>query len=467
VPAAAWTVEPSVCDGVGLSDPPPPVTVPGDATQSRFSVVYPAGRGLLGRGLSFAVSGTGNAGDAGDTSASRCVWSWARPDPSRMTLTASIPPASSSPDATTSTTVTLDLGDDPVLAGGGVAPEVTLQLLLDGKVVASRGPSGQLSARFDGVEPGRSYTARARVAPPRHPEATETVGPVRVEQAQALWPVLGLQASFDARGDSRGELRARIEGLSSREAKGQTFDFVDAFLECANTSMPLRAQSVDPAAEVSFDVDRSRFHGDCAASVRLGQNVPGSASGPLYGPSPVSDVLRAAVRIEPPDFVGVEVADFRARWSGAREGRSLLTVAYEGSNPLVGATSGRWLFEVGDDSGATFDCGSTQEAPPTQIAVSEECVREAGGSPKVWRVRMTFDWFGGAQGPWTIPSVSGSGPATWASVCAPAAADFSATWSGSSKARRVALAYDPDDSHLDGCATSAGSRHRPPTLVPR
>ncbi|MFN8077358.1 MAG: fibronectin type III domain-containing protein [Kineosporiaceae bacterium] len=406
VPSDAWTVTPSWCDGAGVSAMPEPVVVAGDPSSSRFSTVYPVPASMLGRSLTFSVSGAAPTGEAGDAGRSACVASWAAPDVSGMTLTASAPGISADASGTSSTTLTLDLGPGGESAAGGRGAMVRFELLRRSRVVARSAWGRDLQVSLDGLQPGLGYEARALISPPGHPEVVATLGPVPVERARAAWPALQLQAWTTPEAPGVERLRLRWQGLSSRQARGQRFRLVDSSLICGNAVMPLVGEDVDPGQELSFRVDTTTFHGTCAVEGSLGQ--VGGDDGNVFGPSPVSAPARSGpVTLAVPDFPGLSASDLLARWapvtSPTAPEQPSLSVEYRGQDPLLSAHPGQWRVEVSRDGGRSYDCGTVTAAPAVVVPVQPRCL-SASGTP-AWRVRVVVDWFGTAQpavGPVTV-----------------------------------------------------------------
>ena len=448
IPVDSWALSPSFCDGRGLSSPPADTTVAGDPTQNSFTTAVPAAAALLGRSLSFTVKGSGVDGEAGDPAKGGCVTSWGTPTVSSAALTASAPPPSRSGHTTTSTTVSLAVSDLSAL--GGVGASVTFELLtgrapIESKsVVVDQPPSGgRLSVTFVGLAPGVAYQARAKVAPPGHPSAAVTVGPVDVKPAQTNWPHVSATATFKVVDHQTGTLTVKLAGISSAGSRGETFD-VEADLGCGNAHLPLRLGAIDPADPLIWTkIDRFTFNGSCTATVSLAQS-----SGTLYGPQS-SVKVAAGVTITPPD-VSVSAADFAAAWTDVTGGRSGVGVTFTGDKDVPGH-AGNWAVDVSDDNGTTYACGSGSGAPPDVVTVDQSCVDAHGADLAPWQVRVSFDLLGQTRGPFVVSKVTGS-PPSYSLRCFVKPTDFSAAWGGAAGSPAVLVSYTPTTSKLAGCS---------------
>ena len=402
VETVQWKIVPQVCgDTSGLVGAPAPAAVVGDPTLRSFSYSYPAGAGLLGRGLSFVVEGVGRTGVLGDPSAaSTCTYSWMPPNPDDIHVAASQPPATSV-GGTASVTADVTFTGDQDVATGGVGGQFTYQLLSGGEVVTSSGPTSQTSAVLSGVQPGQAYQVRVVVTPPRHPEASVAVGPVDVTAAVANWPQLTATASFANDHFYDGTLTVTITGITSAQARGETFDLTDqSMLRCGNAALPLTATGFDPAQPLHFaGIDRSQYNGSCTATVQLVED-PATRRFPAYfGGTPSPAVSAPPVSIATPDFV-TTAAEFTAGFE-ANQPRNAPVVAvgfkpqdpqHEGS--YIQNNTGAWSLQLSNDGGKTFGCGSSTTNPAgngAEIAVTPlSCVQNATS----WKVRIAFTYFG-------------------------------------------------------------------------
>lgn len=397
VPAATWSVIPQFCDGVGLANPPAPLPVAGDETLTSFSTDLAGGAALLGRGLSFTVQGISDAGNVGTTSASTgCVYSWSPPDAGSMHLAASVPSQTDLGGSTTST-FTLDLGKDPTAAVGGVGGEITFQLLVDGKVVQSKGPGTANTAVFDGITAGTAYSGQAIVTPPRHAEAAVTVGPVSVS-TRSNWPqslaVTTAKVTPSASDPRTGTLTVTLGGLASSQADGERFQLTDSSaFRCGNTQQQLSTDaSFDPSTvTISLaSVNLLQYYGSCVVSVQLVED-PGAGGPQVFGGTQ-SQVVTANVSMPGLPTGGVSPSDFTAAWDPAADDRgySTITVKATGNNPKLLFVVA-WAEDV-DDS--IHPCAHSDSGPPVTIEVADACVQEKGDKPNAWTVTVTYRLLG-------------------------------------------------------------------------
>ncbi|MGI8760184.1 MAG: fibronectin type III domain-containing protein [Jatrophihabitantaceae bacterium] len=421
VPASSWTVVPRFCDGTGLSSAPATASVVGDPTQHSFSYTYPGGDALLGRGMSFQVEGVGVSGTIGTPAGDRgCAYSWAPPVAAAMTLSASSPPATSV-QATTSTTVSMSFIGSQNRATGGAGGQFTYQLLSGGSVVTSSGPTTATTTKLAGLRPGQQYLVAAKVSPPHHPEAAVTIGPVKVTPAIANWPALSVSTSVRDSGPVSATLSVQLGGLSSRDARGETFDLANSTLSCGQTVFDLTATGIDPAQPLTFPVDRLRYYGSCSVRVGLVQNQRTRTDPPYFGAA-ASGVVSGGVTIDAP-VVGTSGGDFHAAWvQGSRT--PAVTVSYGGADPTRLLWTG-WSTTASFDGGAT-GCGSSGQnlvSQPATIVVPRQpasCIQNLAGAGWVATVHFTF--LGTAK---VYPvAVSGSAPAP----LDPGKMQFTADW---------------------------------------
>jgi hypothetical protein len=418
VAAATWSVIPSFCDGAGLSSAPATISVAGDPTQHSFTMKFPGNDGLLGRGMSFQVQGIGSKGTVGTPARDGgCSYSWSRPVAGDISLSASSPPKTSG-QATSATTVAVSFAGGQVHDLGGVGGQLTYKLTSGGVEVDRTGPSTAATAKLSGIRPGQHYQVTVSVSPPRHPEAAVTIGPKDVTPAVAAWPALSATATFANNGAASGTLTVAIQGLSSADARGETFDLVDSNLICGggNTAMPLERSSFDPAQALTYPVDRTQFNGPCSITLHLLQNTGTVTDPPYFGAGASPPVSSGSMSIDPPTL-STTAGDFSAAWSTAStRANPLVVVSYHGS-PLVSSNS--WSLVASNNAGVT-NCGSSSSEPPTTIRISAACVA-AGGA---FTVHITFNYFL-SHGDFTV-AVTGTAP----QPVDPASFTFTAAWNG-------------------------------------
>jgi hypothetical protein len=481
VPVQSWTITPSFCDGRGLAGPPPAMTVTADPTSRvQPTVTYPGGPDLLGRGLQFQVQGTGEQGQAGTPSAnSGCVYSWAPPDTAALSLHASIAPVAQLGQPTTAT-VSLDLGADPVTAEGGVGATFSYQLLAGGTVVKTVGPTSQTSVQFGGITAGVAYQAQVTVAPPRHPEAAVTVGPVDAGTAHAPWPTITVSADQPQnQGALQATITVHIGGLSSAAAGGEQFALTgDSGLYCGSTSDTSnwsKSSGLDPQDPLTYTANRTTIFGpSCVIKVQLVQY--GSTA--VFGDGTSSNSATSnTFAVDPPQLVGVTAADFSAAWDGSANGQSQVAVHYNGGNPLVGLFATGWSLTVTDPDGTT--CGNYPAANSlTDVAVDQSCVDKDGASGDNWHVQVSFSYLGTPEGPLDVSPIQGGAAPTYnPPVCDVSAAGLTATWTGSRAAPAVQVNVVAP-AQLTGCSgwsaevvTPSGTRcgtstDAPPVSIP-
>ncbi|MEO6700828.1 MAG: fibronectin type III domain-containing protein [Jatrophihabitantaceae bacterium] len=412
VPAANWSVIPRFCDGLGLSGPLAPIPVVGDPTLSQFSAPFAGGSTLLGRGISFSVQGISDAGNVGTTSASTgCVYSWAPPQVGALHLSASVPAQTSLGDTTTST-FTLDAGKDPVAATGGVGAQISFQLLAGNRVIQTKGPGTALSATFDGISAGTSYSGKAIIAPPRHPQAAVTVGPVSVS-TRSSWPGLSItEAKVTAGKDPRrGTLTVDVGGLASSAASGERFNLTsDSAFSCGNTSLPLSTSGpIDPAHDtITADVDLLQYYGDCSVLVRLVEDPDSATDPPVFGGT-ASPQVTSSVGMPGIPSGGLDPSAFAAAWDSNPNNhhRSTVTITVKTNDPSL-------LFVVAWDEsiadGTSAKCGSAADGPPTTIEVDQRCVDDKGGDQNAWTAVIKYRSLGSPDVKSATVQVTGSPP---------------------------------------------------------
>lgn len=412
VPAASWSVMPHFCDGLGLSGPLAPVPVVGDPTLTQFSTAFAGGSALLGRGISFEVQGISETGNVGTTSApTPCSYSWSPPDPALMHLAASVPAQTSLGGSTTST-FSLDLGKDPAVATGGVGAQISFQLLAGDRVVQRKGPGTATSVTFDGISAGTSYTGQAIVAPPRHPAAAVTVGPVSVS-TRSEWPALSISnAAVSAGHDPRkGTLTVNLAGLSSAAASGEQFELTDSSVfSCGNTSMPLSTPGpIDPAADtITAQVNLLQYYGDCSVTVQLAEDPASQTDPPVFGGTQ-SPAVTSSVSMPGIPSGGLNPSAFSAAWDASPDskGRSTVTIQVNSSDPSLLFVVG-WAETISD--GTPDQCGSATDQPPTTIAVDQGCVADKGADPTAWTAVIKYRSLGSMDYQTATVQVTGTPP---------------------------------------------------------
>ncbi|MEP7180195.1 MAG: hypothetical protein ABI775_14000, partial [Pseudonocardiales bacterium] len=439
VAAGTWSVIPSFCDGSGLSSTPETISVAGDPTQHSFTAKFPGNDPLLGRGLSFQVQGVGTKGTVGTPArAGGCSYSWTRPVAEDISVAASSPPRISG-QATSATTVAVSFARGQVHDLGGVGGQLTYKLISGGAVVAQQGPVTTTTAKLGGIRPGQHYQVVVVVSPPRHPEAAVTTRSIEVTPAVAAWPALTASASFANGGPSTGTLTVTIGGLSSADARGETFDLVDSSLICGggNDAMPLEKAGFDPIQPQTFPVDRLFHSGPCSVTIRLSQNTGTDTDPPYFGAGASPSASSGSVPIDPPTLT-TTAGEFSAAWTTDSTRVNPQVVVSHHGTPLQ--FSSNWSSVVSNNAGAT-NCGSSTSEPPTTIRVSAACVA-AGGA---FTVHITFKYFL-SNGDFTV-AVTGTAP----KPVDPAAFTFTAAWAGSPATPQVTItttAGDPPSAQL-------------------
>jgi hypothetical protein len=423
VASTSWQVIASYCDGLGLGAAPPTRLLVGDPTQHSFDYTYAGSEALLGRGLNFQVAGVGDTGVIGTAAASTgCQYSWMPPRPSAITLDASAPATIAEDNAagTSDTTVSAHFADGQSADLGGVGGQLTYQLLRDGSVVQSVGPTTAPTATLHGISAGAHYQVQAIVSPHGHPEASATIGPVDVQPALAVWPQPSVAASFTDTSASAGTLNVTVSLPAGTDTEGETFDLDDASLDCGNAHLELDHSNVSADSTISFpDIQRATYNSSCTVSAQLAQNAGSATSPPLYGAGISPRATSGTVSIDPP-ALDTSASDFSASWvASAVPDDPQIAVSYTGDDDLITTYAHDWTSTASTD--ATSACGSTTSSPtgsPAVIDVDRGCVT----SSAVWSVQVSFTYFG-ATGTYSIP-VSGSKPAP----VDPTQMSFAAVW---------------------------------------
>jgi len=426
VPSTTWQVIASYCDGVGLSTTPAPLLVIGDPTSHTFAATYPGTPDLLGRGLSFQVSGVGLTGVIGAAgTAPGCQYSWTPPRAGSISLEASAPPATGEQETTT-TTVTAHFADGQSADLGGVGGQLTYQLLSGGTVVDSRGPTSQDTVSFDGLRPGVHYQVRASAAPNHHPEAAVVIGPVDVQPAIAIWPQPTVAVSFADTSATTGTLSVTVSLPAGSDSRGETFDLSGGSLECGNSHLDLTQSDFTAGKALSFDVARTVYNSassPCTVTAALAQDARTALDPPLYGAGPSPSATSGPITIDPP-VLDTTAQDFTATWvDGTPPGRPQIAVNYTGSNSTLAAFAHDWTLTAKTD--AAGDCGSTSASPagsPATINVDHKCVTDGA----TWTVSISFSYFG-QDGHYVI-GIGGSKPVP----IDPTQLSFAAVWTTTS-----------------------------------
>ncbi|HEY3736054.1 MAG TPA: hypothetical protein VGL26_01310, partial [Jatrophihabitans sp.] len=421
VPTTSWRIIPAYCDGLSLSSPPPAVTIAGDQTLHTFSYTYPGNAGMLGRGVSFDVEGIGPTGLISEsTNDAGCETSWAHPLPANVTVNASTPAHTSgqASSATSTTTVGVAFNGDEDVALGGIGGQLGYTLLSGGQTIDAKGPTDATTVAFAGLRPGQKYQVQVTLYPPDHPEAAVSLAPVDVDAAISDWPTLTLSPapSFAATDYRTGALSVTIAGVSSADARGETFDLTNSSLTCGNTSKNLVKSNVDPSnGALTFNnIDRATYNGSCTVTVQLQQDTSTETSPPVYGAGS-SNTVTAPITLPTPDLA-TTASDFKASWSTTSDGSNAVSVSYTGSNALLLSKSTDWSVTV-LGNGST-DCGTvTDNAPPVQVPVTGACIE----NNDAFTASVNFTYYGSPQN-FSVPV---SGNATRLDL---AASDFTATW---------------------------------------
>jgi hypothetical protein len=440
VAAQSWTITPSFCDRRGVSSPPRPMTVTADPTSKRQPpAVYPGRDTLLGRGMQFQVLGNGAQGQAGTPSArSGCIYSWAPPVSSALSLRASAPQTRLGHP--TKGTVVLDLGSDPVRNVGGVGAQVTLALSgPDGRQSKTLTFDGQtaMSARFGGVQAGTNYTASARVRPGRGGRSV-SIGPVAVT-TRAHWPAMSLSPSCPQINIISCELTVRIKGLTSAQANNEKFDF-NGLLQCGSTGFNFSATSFDPADPIDAGPvsQLNKFFGGCAVSGQL-QESPNSPQPEVFGGA-VKPLGPTPFDLGAPSRSGAGQKDFTADWNNSG---SDVVITYNGNADLRTLTQDWSETVIAPDDQI---CGSGNDVPDKTATVHVDVLCENQNPGNGWQVSISYhdSVDGAAEGPFTYSLGAPSGFA----FCTPTS--FSASASGDTSAPKVDVAKPDGD--LSGCS---------------
>lgn len=432
VAAQSWTITPSFCDGRGVSAPAAPIAVTADPTSRRQpTATYKSTDDLLGRGLQFQVQGIGDQGQAGTPSAKTgCVYSWTPPVAADLAVTASTPPQTAASTDRTTTTARVTFANGQAHDLGGVGGTLTYELLHDGDVVTTLGPTTRPVATLGGVTPGQAYQVRVLASPPRHPDVRTAIGPVDVAPAFADWPVVQLdQPAFAAPPGQAGTLHVRFTFAAGSTMRGETFDLVNSTLSCGggNTTMNLDAADVAPGDTMSFPVNRVVYNGPCTVTIQLVQDPRTATTPPLFGAGTSRASTSGAVQVDPPSLTST-ASDFSAQWGGSN-GRPTVVVSYSGGDDLP-AGARNWSMSV---SNGTATCGTaTDNPPPATIDVDKNCVKSGG----TFTVSIDYSYFLLSHAHFDVP-VGGSAP----SPVDPSQLSFTASWNTTPALPQVDVTY--------------------------
>ena len=459
VPSTSWNLIPSFCDGRGLSNAPEKVTVAGDPTQHSFSHVYQGSDALLGRGMCFAVQGVGPDGTIGTTSNSSApAYSWTTPDAAGLTLTAS-QPANTDFGGSTTTTVDLGLGADPVRTVGGVGATITLTLSGPGapqsKTITWDGRLDRVATTFTGIRAGAQYTASASVAAPRHSSAFATKGPVTVT-TRANWPAITASASCPGNGGTVTldcTLVVQLSAPSSASANGERFDLTDSNVLCGggNSGFPLTKFGFDPAHDqITQHVDLLQFNGSCTVNIHLAESGPNGSDPEVFGGT-TSQLISTSVDLGHASTLDAGPGDFSTSWNG-HDGSSVL-VSYTGghSDGDVTQITQNWQETIFAPDGT--QCGSSTQMPTHNGVFVDvtpaSCVNNFGNQPN-WRIVVSYQDRGTSNSHSYPYTLSGEPPGYI--PCTVSSDNFTAAWSGTGDQPSVDVTFTPGNSDLRGCS---------------
>ena len=359
----------------------------GDPTQHSFTHVFAGGTALLGRALCFQVQGVSPQGTIGTTSdPSPPAFSWSAPLAGAMQLHAS-QPANTDFGGTTTTTVDLDLGADPIRDVGGVGASIELQLTGAGdtqtKTIVWDGRTDRVSTQFAGIKAGAQYSARASIAPPRHAGDAVTVGPVTVT-TRASWPAVTAQASCPTGGGAvtlSCTLVVRLSGPSSAQADGELFDLTDASnLSCGggNSAKPLGKDGFDPATEaITTSVDLLTYNGQCTVNIQLAE--AGRTGGPLVFGGTSSPLISTPVNLGQASALDASASDFSATFD---PNNPTATIHYDGNHDAASQLAINWHEQVHAPNGTPCGGDSTGQSGQPDVTVDlrplDQCVVTQG-----------------------------------------------------------------------------------------
>ncbi|HEY2298006.1 MAG TPA: fibronectin type III domain-containing protein [Jatrophihabitans sp.] len=459
VPSTTWNLIPSFCDGRGLSAVPEKLTFPGDPTVHSFTRTYPGNTSLLGRALCFSVQGVSPQGTIGTTSEqTRPAVSWTAPNPTALTLTAS-QPGDTTFGSTTTTTVDLDLGANPVRDVGGVGATITLRLTgPDGtktKTVTWDGRTDRVSTVFPGIRAGAQYTAAASIAAPGHPDSAVTRGPVTVT-TRAQWPAISAQASCPPASGAvtlSCTLVVSLSGPSSGQANGERFDVVDSGVVCGNTGFGLAGSNIDPSRDaITRSVDLLQYNGTCTVTVHLAES-PGATSTPVFGGT-TSPAITRTVDLGHASTLDAGQGDFSAQWD-KHDGSSVL-IQYTGtkSDNDVAAIAENWQEALYAPDG-TF-CGSSTQQPTSHGIYLDvnpaSCVNDHGDQTG-WHTTVSYYDKGTPNQHSYSYTLAGTPPGYV--PCTVSASNFAAAWDSTADPNNptITITFGADgNTNLAGCS---------------
>jgi hypothetical protein len=471
VPSTTWNIVPRFCDGRGLSNVPSTLSITGDPTVHSFSRTYPGSDALLGRGLCFAVQGVSPQGTSGTLSSfSAPAYSWSLPIAGALQLSAS-QPNDVAFGGTTSTTVDLNLGSNPVRAVGGLGATIIFTLTgPDGRTTKSDtfgGRSNHIQTTFPGIRAGAHYTVQASVRAPNHPSVTAT-SQVTV-QTRANWPKLSADANCTP--DSGAivvscTLNVRVTGLSSAAAGGELFALTDSSgVVCGNTGFPLSKTDFDPATGViTRTVSLLDFNGACTVNLQL-QEGANAREPKVFGGTP-SAQFSTAVNLGQASTLDATASQFSAKFVALSDGSAAVDVQFGGDSTAAAKLAYGWHEQIYAPDGTTRcggDNAGTGGAPDLTISVSpSSCVVDQGGTPG-WSVTLGYrDKRDGT--PHTFEHIAISGlPPGFIPPCRLSQANFQAAWSGSVDAPSVTVTFDPSHTDLGGCTNLEYTLQEPGT----
>ncbi|SDJ52691.1 hypothetical protein SAMN05444157_3805 [Frankineae bacterium MT45] len=398
VQAANWSVTPTFCDGAGLSSPMAPLVITADPTLAKVTATYPGTAQTLGRGVSFSVQGIGAQGDAGATTVDgSCVYSWAPLVASAYSLRASQPPTTGFGQTSTST-FTLSIAGDPVVAGGGMGAQYNYKLLADGVPVNSQGPTSKTSVVFTGLIAGKVYQAEVLVVPPPHsPAGGVVVGPIAMTPASSEWPPLNATSTFapDSGSATTGTLSVSITGLGDGVAAGERYVLNSGTLTCGNTSMNLSLDgSFDSSTPLQFkNINRVLYYDQCSVT---GLSITEAAGGTYFGGTPSPPFGGGTVTIDRPAYGGAS-GDFQAKFDSTATN---VVASYSGHDPAASLYRS-FVFTVFRDG---TNCGNASFASPSPtstytipLTATDACRDSTADPAGTWTVTIQYNFLGAAE----------------------------------------------------------------------
>lgn len=465
VPVRAWTVTAKTCgNGHGIVNPPPLTVLADPNVPDQPVVTYHGNDTLLGRGLQFTVTGVGGGVnddlDGAPSAQSGCSYSHRPADVSALTLTASTPDTTAfGHDAAAK--VSLDLGNNPVRALGGVGATVAFVLTGGGttqqRSVVFDGTQSFLTATFPGVRAGASYRATVTVTPPSGgTPASVQSAPV---STRAAWPAVTLTASCSPASTIACDLHVAMTGISSAAADGEFFDFAGS-VSCGTTTTAtgITRTHFDPADTTNNPItvqlsQLAGLFGSCKVSGTLQESA---SDNHLFGGLPLT-LGPVDVDLGAPATGNAASSDFTATFvdhSGAA-----VEIRYTGSNTVLGSVTTGWSATVSPPAApADPDCN-----PPTQsqlpapgaddssavyVPLSSSCVNAYGDLDLPWTLSLRYtDTLTGVAH--TVDDVQFTGHPTGFQACAPVG--FTAGWT-TPAVNAVTVSSGGDVGGLSGCS---------------